>query len=89
MCVCVDSVGAGELFERVIRDDFELTERDCVHFLRQICAGVGYMHSQSILHLDLKPENILCIAENSNQIKIIDFGLARSAVIHRWCCCAM
>ena len=70
-------MGAGELFERVIRDDFVLTERDCVHFVRQISAGVGYMHSQSILHLDLKPENVLCVAENSNQIKIIDFGLAR------------
>lgn len=72
-----NSVGAGELFERVIREDFVLTERDCVHFMRQICSGVSYMHSQSILHLDLKPENVLCVAENSNQIKIIDFGLAR------------
>ena len=70
-------MGAGELFERVIRDDFVLTERDCVHFVRQICSGVGYMHTQSILHLDLKPENVLCVADNSNQIKIIDFGLAR------------
>ena len=70
-------MGAGELFERVIRDDFVLTERDCVHFVRQICTGVGYMHSQGILHLDLKPENVLCVADNSNQIKIIDFGLAR------------
>ncbi|PVD38115.1 hypothetical protein C0Q70_00726 [Pomacea canaliculata] len=73
----MEYVGAGELFERVIREDFVLTERDCVHFMRQICSGVSYMHSQSILHLDLKPENVLCVAENSNQIKIIDFGLAR------------
>lgn len=71
------SVGAGELFERIIREDFVLTECDCVHFMRQICSGVCYMHSQSILHLDLKPENVLCVAENTNQIKIIDFGLAR------------
>ncbi|KAK6961312.1 muscle M-line assembly protein unc-89, partial [Biomphalaria glabrata] len=73
----MEYVGAGELFERVIGDDFVLTERDCVHFLRQICEGVNYMHSLNILHLDLKPENILCVAENSNRIKIIDFGLAR------------
>ncbi|KAH9524018.1 hypothetical protein Btru_047904 [Bulinus truncatus] len=73
----MEYVGAGELFERVIDDDFVLTERDCVHFLRQICEGVAYMHGLNILHLDLKPENILCVAENSNRIKIIDFGLAR------------
>ncbi|XP_012943814.2 myosin light chain kinase, smooth muscle [Aplysia californica] len=77
MVLVMEYIGAGELFERVIGDDFVLTERDCVHFLRQICEGVAYMHSQSVLHLDLKPENILCIAENSNRIKIIDFGLAR------------
>nr|KAG5714809.1 hypothetical protein BaRGS_000297 [Batillaria attramentaria] len=77
MVLIMEYVGAGELFERVIREDFVLTEGDCVHFVRQICSGVGYMHSQSILHLDLKPENVLCVSDNSNQIKIIDFGLAR------------
>ena len=35
------------------------------------------MHKQNILHLDIKPENILCVTPNSNEIKIIDFGLAR------------
>ena len=75
--VLCSSIGGGELFERVSSDDFCLTERDCVHFMRQICSGVAYMHSKGVLHLDLKPENILCIAEGSNLIKIIDFGLAR------------
>ena len=30
------------------------------------------------MHLDLKPENILCKTRTSYEIKIIDFGLARS-----------
>ncbi|KAB7494102.1 Myosin light chain kinase, smooth muscle [Armadillidium nasatum] len=71
------SIGGGELFERVVADDFALTERDCIHFIRQICEGVEYMHSNSIVHLDLKPENILCVRRSSNQIKLIDFGLAK------------
>lgn len=58
-------------------EDLELTESDCVHFMRQICQGLQYMHLRSILHLDLKPENILCINKDNNLIKIIDFGLAR------------
>ncbi|XP_057379752.2 myosin light chain kinase, smooth muscle-like [Daphnia carinata] len=70
-------ISGGELFERVVADDFTLTERDCILFMRQICEGVGYMHSKSIVHLDLKPENILCQSPNSHRIKLIDFGLAR------------
>ena len=58
-------------------EDYVLTERECVHFMKQICDGVGFMHSKNIIHLDLKPENVLCISHNSNEIKIIDFGLAK------------
>ena len=73
----VYSVGGRELLERIISEDYMLTERECVHFMRQICTAVSYIHSQHVLHLDLKPENILCVTPNSNEIKIIDFGLAR------------
>lgn len=73
----MEYITGGELFERVVADDFTLTEQDCVIFLRQICEGVSYMHKKSIVHLDLKPENIMCHTRNSRQIKIIDFGLAQ------------
>lgn len=48
------SISGGELFERVVADDFTLTERDCILFLRQICEGVSYMHKNHVVHLDLK-----------------------------------
>ncbi|KAF5273320.1 hypothetical protein FQR65_LT04742 [Abscondita terminalis] len=70
-------ISGGELFERVVADDFTLTERDCILFTRQICEGVNYMHEQNIVHLDLKPENIMCYTRTSHEIKIIDFGLAQ------------
>ncbi|XP_014087258.3 myosin light chain kinase, smooth muscle isoform X2 [Bactrocera oleae] len=73
----MEYITGGELFERVVADDFTLTERDCILFLRQVCEGVAYMHTQSIVHLDLKPENIMCHTRSSHQIKIIDFGLAQ------------
>ncbi len=73
----MEYIGGGELFEKVVADDFALTERDCALFARQICSAVGYMHDRDVVHLDLKPENILCRSQRSHQIKIIDFGLAR------------
>ncbi|XP_066585687.1 uncharacterized protein [Prorops nasuta] len=75
--VILELIEGGELFERVIDDDFVLTERSCAVFMRQICEGVEFIHAQNILHLDLKPENILCLTKEGNRIKIIDFGLAR------------
>ncbi|CAG2175955.1 unnamed protein product, partial [Oppiella nova] len=54
MCLILECIEGGELFERVIDDDFVLTEKACTIFMRQICEGVEYIHSQSILHLDMK-----------------------------------
>jgi len=77
MCVILELIEGGELFERVIDDDFVLTEKSCTVFMRQICEGIDFIHKQRILHLDMKPENILCLTKTGNRIKIIDFGLAR------------
>lgn len=75
--IVTEYVAGGELFERVVAEDFDLTERDAIMFVRQICEGTRYMHNLKIIHLDLKPENILCIHRDSYNIKIIDFGLAK------------
>lgn len=77
MCLILELIEGGELFERVIDDDFILTEKACVAFMRQICEGVAFIHSKNVLHLDMKPENILCLTRTGNRIKLIDFGLAR------------
>ncbi|XP_077574020.1 myosin light chain kinase family member 4 isoform X2 [Stigmatopora nigra] len=73
----MEYVEGGELFDRIIDENCNLTEFDTVLFIRQISEGLQYMHRMYILHLDLKPENILCVSRATNKIKIIDFGLAR------------
>jgi len=77
MCLITELVEGGELFERIVDDDFDLTEKKAAIFLRQICEGLGFMHQRAIVHLDMKPENILCLSRTGNKIKLIDFGLAR------------
>lgn len=44
----------GELFDRIIDENYNLTELDTVLFIHQICEGLQYMHKMYILHLDLK-----------------------------------
>ncbi|KAI4878129.1 hypothetical protein NFI96_011070, partial [Prochilodus magdalenae] len=76
----LEYVDGGELFDRIIDENYKLTELDTVMFIRQICEGLRYMHKMYILHLDLKPENILCVSRLTNKVKIIDFGLARKYI---------
>ncbi|NWR29417.1 MYLK3 kinase, partial [Tachuris rubrigastra] len=73
----MEYLDGGELFDRITDENYHLTELDAILFTKQICEGVHYLHQHYILHLDLKPENILCVNRTGNQIKIIDFGLAR------------
>ena len=48
------SIAGGELFDRVIEDEFVLSEKACCIFTKQILEGVSYIHRQQIIHLDLK-----------------------------------
>lgn len=52
------SVGGGELFDRIIDENYTLMELDALVFIRQICEGLQHMHKMYILHLDLK---VTCI----------------------------
>lgn len=52
--VCARSIEGGELFERIVDEDYQLTEVDTMVFVRQICDGILFMHKMSVLHLDLK-----------------------------------
>ncbi|KAJ8414380.1 hypothetical protein AAFF_G00052500 [Aldrovandia affinis] len=72
----MEYIAGGELFERIVDDNFEHTEPTSVHYVQQILEGLQYVHQQSIVHLDLKPENIVCVNTTGTLIKIIDFGLA-------------
>ena len=47
-----------------------------VSLIQQICDGVAAIHAQGIIHRDLKPANILLT--QAQQIKIADFGIART-----------
>ncbi|XP_053469942.1 myosin light chain kinase, smooth muscle-like isoform X2 [Ictalurus furcatus] len=73
----MEYIAGGELFERIVDENFEHTEPNSMQYMRQILEGILYLHRKNIVHLDLKPENIVCLNTTGTLIKIIDFGLAR------------
>ncbi|XP_072535022.1 myosin light chain kinase, smooth muscle-like isoform X2 [Salminus brasiliensis] len=77
IAMIMEYVAGGELFERIVDENFEHTEPNSMQYMRQILEGVQYIHRKGVVHLDLKPENIVCINSTGTLIKIIDFGLAR------------
>ena len=64
---------------QIIRSSQSLTDEHCQYFVYQILRGLKYIHSADVLHRDLKPGNLLL---NANcDLKICDFGLARTALV--------
>uniref|UniRef100_A0A8C8R923 Protein kinase domain-containing protein n=1 Tax=Pelusios castaneus TaxID=367368 RepID=A0A8C8R923_9SAUR len=66
-----------DIFERIGTASFELSEREIVNYIRQVCGALEFLHSHNIGHFDIKPENIIYFTRRSSIIKIIEFGQAR------------
>ncbi|CUG88383.1 protein kinase, putative [Bodo saltans] len=54
---------------------FPVEERLARSYIRQILAGLGFLHEHNILHRDIKPKNIL--VDHRGILKLTDFGLSR------------
>jgi len=67
----------GEELRRVIARHAQLTLKDKLDIVRQICEGLHYAHQKGVVHRDVKPANILLL--RTGQVKILDFGIAQIA----------
>jgi serine/threonine protein kinase len=64
----------GRLLDRIAKDG-KLPEATACALMREIVAGLSYLHSVGVVHRDIKPENILLDADD--HAKLSDFGLSR------------
>lgn len=62
--------------KKLVKSAIHLEEDHIQLISYNILAGIKYIHSANILHRDLKPANILL--NEDCEVKICDFGLARS-----------
>eukprot|EP00211_Chloroparvula_japonica_P004571 CAMPEP_0119118700 /NCGR_PEP_ID=MMETSP1310-20130426/493_1 /TAXON_ID=464262 /ORGANISM="Genus nov. species nov., Strain RCC2339" /LENGTH=691 /DNA_ID=CAMNT_0007108087 /DNA_START=89 /DNA_END=2164 /DNA_ORIENTATION=+ len=73
----MELVTGGELFKRIIQKKVFM-EDDAARIIKDLCAGLKYLHEMGIVHRDLKPENILLEDASDNaRLKITDFGLSK------------
>jgi serine/threonine protein kinase len=66
----------GTTLHELLAEKRVLATDEVLQLTRQICRGLDYAHSNSIVHRDIKPANIM-ITGNST-VKIMDFGIAKS-----------
>ncbi len=53
----------------------ELSSKEALAIVPQICEALQYAHDQGVVHRDIKPENVLL--DRNGNVKVADFGLAR------------
>jgi serine/threonine-protein kinase len=54
-----------------------LTLDDKLDIVAQLCNGLGYAHSQGVVHRDVKPANVFLLEDGT--VKLLDFGIAKLA----------
>jgi len=74
---------------RELKDDIvengPMEPNRAIRLFRQICEGMAVAHAQKMIHRDLKPQNVMLVkdARGNEQVKILDFGLARTMDTNR------
>jgi predicted Ser/Thr protein kinase/uncharacterized membrane protein len=53
----------------------QLSPREALQIVPQICQALQFAHDEGIVHRDIKPENIL--VDKKGRVKIADFGIAK------------
>src|SRR5258708_6011179 len=67
--------GEGDCHEKLIRDNSPLATLDRLRIVGEMCAALGYAHTNNVINRDVKPANIFVQPDGNS--KLLDFGIAR------------
>ncbi|MCB0668364.1 MAG: serine/threonine protein kinase, partial [Saprospiraceae bacterium] len=73
-CMIMEYV-EGRTLAEIIQAEHKLSVDTALNYVQQILKGLNHAHQQGIIHRDVKPSNI--IVTNDDQVKVMDFGIAR------------
>jgi tetratricopeptide (TPR) repeat protein/predicted Ser/Thr protein kinase len=67
----------GTTLDKILEERGKLELNEAARIISQAALALEHAHTNNIIHRDVKPSNI--IVDNSGNVKVMDFGLARIA----------
>lgn len=76
-CIVMEYV-PGMTLQKCVAKQGKMSEREALHYIRQVGSALSALHDQDMLHRDVKPANII-LRDHPSPPKavLIDFGLVR------------
>jgi hypothetical protein len=70
----------GTTLGHLLRREGRLDYTRAITIVGQICLSLREAHARGIVHRDIKPSNVMLIDGDYDQIKVLDFGIAKQMV---------
>lgn len=75
MHLVMEHCKGGDLLDHFLKKG-QLQEQEVLSITHKALSAINYLHNLNICHRDIKPENFLLLTEDSEELKLVDFGMS-------------